>query len=195
MNPLSSFTYHRRHKRSTLLLVTLIALSTMGLFLMVGVLDSIPLRANASYLNQVSRVYPMSGSALEPGVISQIQIHPDVEQVVAENGLSISYPVLLGDEGLDLLGVSPGDANYLMQHAGMRLKSGRMFETRTNELVLSDAVARALELEIGDEIGRSVDEQFYRRVVAPFTVVGILESDPTAVNQNDLTPRFGFVSG
>lgn len=195
MNPLSPFTYYRRHKQNTLLLMILITLSTMALFLMVAVLDSIPLRANANYLTRVSRVYPLTGDALTPGVISQIQVHPDVERVVPENGLSISYPVLLGDEGLDLLGVSPTDADYLMQYAGMRLMDGRLFEERTNEVVLSDAVARALNLEVGDEIDQSVDKRFYARLVTPFTVVGILERDPMASTPEGSTPRFGFVSG
>jgi len=195
MNPLSPFTYYRRHKRNTLLLIILIALSTMALFLMVAVLDSIPLRANANYLTQVSRVYPLTGDGLAPGIVSQIQVHPDVERVVPENGLTISYPVLLGDEGLDLLGVSTEDADYLMQYAGMRLKNGRMFETRTNELVLSDAVARALNLEVGDEIDQSVDKRFYSRLVTPFIVVGIVERDPTAVTPDGPAPRFGFVAG
>lgn len=76
MNPLSPLTYYRRHKRSTLLLVALIAFSTIGIFLMVAVLDSIPLRVQASYLTQVSRVYPQAGDALEAGIVSQIQNHP-----------------------------------------------------------------------------------------------------------------------
>jgi hypothetical protein len=38
MNPLSPFTYYRRHRRSALLLMALIALATMVLYTIVGVL-------------------------------------------------------------------------------------------------------------------------------------------------------------
>ena len=48
MKPLSPLTYYRRHKRSTLLLVVLIVLATIGVFAMVAVLDSIPQRAQAN---------------------------------------------------------------------------------------------------------------------------------------------------
>ena len=45
-NPLSPFTYYRRHVRAALLQIALISLATVGLFILVGVLDTIPLRVN-----------------------------------------------------------------------------------------------------------------------------------------------------
>jgi len=50
MNPLSPFTDYRRHKRSALLQIALICLATVGLFILVGVLDTILARANAASL-------------------------------------------------------------------------------------------------------------------------------------------------
>ena len=41
---------------------------------------------------------------------------------------------------------TPDDARYLMAHCGVRLKAGRMFEPRTNEIVLLEEVVRALGL-------------------------------------------------
>lgn len=195
MNPLSPFTYYKRHKGRILLLVAIIALATMGLFLMVGVLDTIPLRANANYLNYVSRVYPKASNDLEPGVVSQLQIDQDVDRVVSETGLNINYPVLVGNESLRLLGISVEDANYLMEHSGLRLKEGRLFEPRTNEIVLTDEVARALDLQIGDKLGRSIDKSAYYSLVTELTLVGILERDPNVVLEKDITPRYGFLSG
>ena len=180
MNPLSPFTYYRRHKQSALLLVSLITLVTLGVHVMVSVLDSIPMRARVSYLTRLSRVYPTAASSLEPAVVSQIQSHPDVVRVVPDNGLSISPPTLIGRDNLRLMGVSQDDAQYLMAHCGVRLKQGRMFEPRTNEIVLSEEVARALGLQVGDQIDRSVNDEYYRVVVVPLTLVGILEGDPSA---------------
>jgi ABC-type antimicrobial peptide transport system permease subunit len=195
MNPLFPLTYYRRHKRSTLLLVTLIVLATIGIFMMVAVLDSIPLRAQASYLTEVSRVYPKAGDSLGAGIVSQIQVHPHVEKVILSNSLSINYPVLIGGENLNILGVSPSDADYMMQHAGLRIKEGRLFESRSNEIVLDEAIIRALNLQVGDEIARKVNERYYFSVVAPLKVVGILESDPAVSASKNLTPHFGFISG
>jgi len=191
MNPLSPRTYYLRHKRSALLQIALISLATVGLFILVGVLDTIPLRANVSYLTRFSRVIP-TGGALDPTVVSQIQTHPDVARTIPDNGLRISMPTLFGTDSQRLLGVSPEDAQYLMQHCGVRLKEGRMFEPRSNEIVLSEEVVRALDLELGSEIGRAIDQDYYETVSAPLVLVGILEGDP-AVNTGP-SVRVGFVS-
>jgi ABC-type antimicrobial peptide transport system permease subunit len=191
VNPLSPFTYYRRHKRSALLQIALISLATVGLFVLVAVLDTLPSRVNVSYLTKISRVIPV-GDALDPVVVSQVQTHPDVARTIPDNGLRISLPTLLGTDSQHLLGVSPQDARYLMQHCGVRLKEGRMFEPHTNEIVLSEQVARALDLELGSEIGRAIDPNYYGAVSAPLVLVGILEGDPT-VNPGP-SVRLGFVS-
>jgi len=187
MNPLSPATYYLRHKRSALLQIALVSLATLGLFILVGVLDTIPLRANVSYLTKLSRVTPTTG-ALDPATVSQIQTHPDVARVIPDNGLRFLLPTLLGTDSQRLLGVSPQDAGYLMQHCGVRLKQGRMFEPRTNEIVLSEEVARALDLELGSEIGRKIDPDYYRAIPTPLVLVGILEG------ASGTSARLGFVS-
>ncbi len=191
LNPLSPFTYYRRHKRSALLQIALISLATAGLFILVAVLDTIPLRANVSYLTKLSRVTPIGGT-LDPAVVSQIQTHPDVARAIPDNGLGIALPTLLGTDSQHLLGVSPQDAQVLMQQCGVRLKEGRMFEPRTNEIVLSEEVARALNLELGSEIGREIDPDYYEAISAPLVLVGILENDPEISSGPSV--RVGFVS-
>jgi ABC-type lipoprotein release transport system permease subunit len=178
MNPLSPFTYYRRHQGSALLQIALISLATAGLFVLVAVLDTIPQRANVSYLTKLSRVVP-TGHALDPAVVSKVQTHPDVAHVLPDNGLWISLPSLLGTESHRLLGVSPEDAQVVMQQCGVGLKEGRMFKPRTNEIVLSEEVARALDLEVGSEIGRAIDEDYYGDIPAPLVLVGILKGDPS----------------
>lgn len=191
MNPLSPLTYYRRHKRSALLQIALISLATVGLFVLVGVLDAIPSRSNVSYLTRLSRVIP-TGGALDPAVVSQIQTHPDVARAISDNGLWISLPTLLGTDSQRLMGVSPQDAQYLMQHCDLRLKEGRMFEPRSNEFVLSEEVARALDLELSSEIGRAIDQDYYEAASAPLVLVGILEGDPAA--NTGPSVRVGLVS-
>jgi ABC-type antimicrobial peptide transport system permease subunit len=191
MNPLSPLTYYRRHKKSALLQIALISLATSGIFILVGVLDVIPLRSDVSYLTKLSRVIPV-GAALDPATVSQIQTHPDVARTIPDNGLGISLPTLLGTDSQRLMGVSPQDAQILMQHCGVRLKEGRIFEPRSNEIVLSEEIARALDLQIGSEIGRAINQDYYGAVSAPLVLAGILEGDAT-VNRGP-SVRLGFVS-
>lgn len=192
MNPLSPVTFHLRHKRNTLLLMSLICLATMGLYLMVSVVDSISMRAQFIYLAKVSRLYPAGGDELEPGVVSQIETHSDVARVIRSNGVVITPPALIGNDRLRLIGVSPEDAQYLLSVCGVRLKEGRMFEPRTNEIVLSEEVVRALGLGLGDEIERSVNDMYYAAIPDPLMLVGILEGDP-AVNPGP-SVRIGLAS-
>lgn len=48
MNPHSPLTYYRRHRKSAMLLMGLITLATLGLYLMVAVLDSLHWRTPRS---------------------------------------------------------------------------------------------------------------------------------------------------
>ncbi len=192
MNPLSPLTYYRRHKRSALLLIALVALATLTLYTIVGVLDSLTLQLDTSYLSRISRIRPDTGQALEPGVIPQIQAHPDVARVVWDNGLTIAVPTLGGIDAMHLMGVPQDDMQYLMERCGLRLKEGRLLEPRTNEFVLSEETARALDLEIGDRIDRSIDESYYENVLEPLLLVGILEGDP--LTSSEPSVRVGFVS-
>ncbi len=200
VNPLSPLTYYRRHKRSALMLVALITLATVMLYTIVGVLDSLTLQLDLSYLSRISRVRPDTSQALEPGIIPQIQAHPDVARVVWDNGLTIAVPTLGGIDVLHLMGIPQDDVPYLMEHCGVRLKEGRLLEPRTNEFVLSEETARALGLELGDEIDRSIDGSYYENILEPLVLVGILEGDPsTALGTGPATSsgasvRVGFVS-
>lgn len=191
MNPLAPTTYYLRHKASALVQIAIVALATVSVFVLVSVLDAVPMRANVSYLTKLSRVAP-AGDSLDPGVVSHVQVYPGVQRAIPDNGLSISLPTLLGTESQRLLGVSPEDAQVLMQYCGVRLKSGRMFEPRRNEFVLSEEVSRALDLEIGDAIERGVDKGYYGSVSDPLVLVGILEGDPDVSAGPSV--RLGFVS-
>ena len=54
MNPLSALTYYRRHKRRALLLLSLITLTTLGIGVMVGALDSVMEHLQASTLGRLN---------------------------------------------------------------------------------------------------------------------------------------------
>lgn len=57
MNPLSSFTYYRRHKLSTSLLATLITLATLGLYVLVAVLEAIIALVAAAALAALNYIF------------------------------------------------------------------------------------------------------------------------------------------
>ena len=67
MNPLSPFTYYRRHKGQALLLLVLIGSLTLGVFVMVGVMTAVAGDTNPTrYLTRASRI--LAGQALDPAL-------------------------------------------------------------------------------------------------------------------------------
>jgi ABC-type lipoprotein release transport system permease subunit len=185
MNPLSPLTYYRRHKRQTLLLASLVALVTLGVTVMVGMLHPVMEHNAATVLGPLthfSLVYPTVGSSLEPAVVSQIRAHPDVAQAIPENGLGllINVPSLGIASSFRVLGLSEADVQVLMDASDLHLKEGRLLRPRTNEILLSEELASALGLRVGDQIGRSIDERYYFAIPTPLVLVGILEDDPSA---------------
>lgn len=161
---------------------------------MVGVLDSVLDTAynTANYLTKFSKVYPVIGNSLDPSVLSQIRAHPDVDRVITENGMQISWPSLFGGGSFNFFGVAEEDMNFLVDLSDVRLKEGRLLEARTNEVVLPEDIANALELQLGDRIGISIDKNYYYNIPTELVLVGILENDPiTGPSQGVL---IGFVS-
>jgi ABC-type lipoprotein release transport system permease subunit len=194
MNPLSPFTYYRRHKRQTLLLMSLISLMTFGVCVMVGLIDSIwkEMYDGQRYLTRVSMV-SATGLSLDAGIASQIRARPDVAHVIQEKGVEIVIPSLIFRPA-HLFGVTEADRQVLMDTCALRLKEGRLPRPRTNEMVLSEEIVNAMGIRIGDQIGRSTDESqtdddVYGNIPVPLELVGILEGTGSEPHI-----RAGFVS-
>ncbi len=184
MNPLSPLTYHRRRSGNTVLLVGLIALATLGISIMVGMLYPILEHTTIAVLGPLSHfslVYPTAGSAPEASAVSQIRAHSDVARAVPENGAGVylNVPSLVVQSTSRVLGLTHGDVEYVLDTCGLHLKEGRLLRPHTNDLLLSEEFAGALGVRVGDQIDRSVDENKYRAIPTPMQVVGILESDPS----------------
>jgi ABC-type lipoprotein release transport system permease subunit len=188
MNPLSPLTYYRRHKVQALLLVGLITLTTIGIYLIVGILDSSVERNSINLLTRFSYI-----QSDDPTVVAQIRAHPDVAHVIPEIDIPISAPSLVGGLAqFAVIGAPEDSLPTLVDVCNVRLKEGRLPHPRTNEIVLSEEIVRALDLHIGDQIGRTINEQYYGFVPTELTLVGILES--TFSIDREPKVRIGFAS-
>ncbi len=191
MNPLSPFTYYRRHKRSALLLIGMVALVTMGVHAMISVTDSFLEYGLYSihYLSNLTRVSATDG--LDAATTAQIRAHPDVAHAIPENGVEIGVPMPGIPLIFPVLGVTENNLPVVMEACNLRLKQGRLIEPRAAEIVLSAEIAQPLGLHLGDSVSRQTNENYYAGFVTELTVVGILESVPS-----DTAPpaRAAFVS-
>jgi hypothetical protein len=180
MNPLSIWTYYRRHKRRTALLLALIAMTVASLYLLPALsLETFfgPERTISRYLQRFNAVQSKLDRELDPTVISQIRAHPDVAMVLPKNSVEIRVPNVGGiDFSFNLFGLQEGDAATVMAQCDVVLKQGQPLQPRTNNLLLSEEIVAALDLKIGDTIDRSIDDS-YRAIPSPLKLVGILSGD------------------
>jgi ABC-type lipoprotein release transport system permease subunit len=178
MNPLSIWTFYRRHKWRAFLLLSVSLLVTVGIYLMVALIWGIyvePGRANHMFLSKFSVVTPGTNN---PAVLAQIRANPDVARIIPTSSIWITVPGLIagGGAGFDLWGLNEEDMLYILERCGATLKEGQLPAPRTNGLLLSEEVAASLDLQVGDTIHDSIDSELYGSVAAPLEVVGILES-------------------
>jgi ABC-type antimicrobial peptide transport system permease subunit len=181
VNPLSPLTHHRRNKRRALMLTVLLALAVMGLYLLVGLMQETyitPLYTINRYLTKFSLVQPDGANTLDPAVTAQIRAHPDVAQVLPQNNVEILVPNVGGlSFDFRLLGLREAAVAQVLAHSGVTLVEGQLPQPRTNGVVLSQEIATALNLEIGDTFDWTKDDIAYASIVSPLQVVGILFGD------------------
>jgi ABC-type lipoprotein release transport system permease subunit len=179
MNPLSPLTYHRRHKHRGLMLTALLALAVMGLYLVFGLLQETyitPLYTINQYLTKFSLVQPEMAMTLDPAVVTKVRAHPDVAQVLSQNNVEIAVPTGV-DTPFRLIGLQEADVDMVLAQCGVTLIEGQLPQPRTNGLALSQELATALNLKIGDELVRTENETGYANIASPLELVGILSGD------------------
>ena len=183
VNPLSAFSYHRRHKGRATLLISLSILITAGLYLMVALLWTVFIehgRSNFMFLSRFSVVMPQSNEyGPDPGVIAHIRANPDVAQVIPTKSIWIALPgVMAGSSsGFSILGLNENDVLHIMEKCGATLEEGQLLRPQSNGLMLSEEVAASLNLQVGDTIDATKNSDLYGSIITPQEVVGILKSD------------------
>jgi ABC-type antimicrobial peptide transport system permease subunit len=185
VNPLSPFIYYRRHKGRALMLTALLALAVMGLYLLVGLMQESYITPNFTvnrYLSRFSLVEP-DLNTLDPATSAEIRTHPGVAHVLPQNSVEITVPNV-GGLGFyfRLLGLQEADVDTVLVQSGVALAEGQLPQPHTNGVALSQEVAAALDLSVGDTLDRAKDEDHaffakYANIVSPLEVVGILEGD------------------
>ena len=194
MNPLSPFVYYRRHKGQGLLLLVLIAALTLGVQ-MVYSLTNVAGGTVLYSFHHLTRMSHVSFSGTSDTTIAaiagQIRAREDVAHVLPENGLRINAPAVIGVSEFPILGVTATDLPVVMDACGLRLRAGRLLEPRAAEIMLSEELARALDLQIYDSVSREIDEDLYPAIVTELTLVGVLESVPSTAGPK---VRAGFAS-
>jgi ABC-type lipoprotein release transport system permease subunit len=188
-NPLSSWTFHLRHRRRSVALLLSIGSMVLGVafppFVTALLFDAAwPLFL--SYSSHASIVSPPSTyQAVDPVVLAQIRAHPAVAHVIPVRSLSMATDWVLYEYPLPVYGVHERDWQTLLDVYGLHVGEGELPQPRAGQIVLTRALAMNRGLSVGDGLGRPVHER--DNVPTELTIVGLLDS--TAVG---LTDRKGY---
>jgi hypothetical protein len=181
VNPLSPFTYSRRHKVWALALAGLMALASAAVYLVIGLLYETyitPLYVTNRYLTKFSLAQSDSETALDPAAAEAIRANPDVERTFPQRNLELWVPNLgVTVSPFRLIGLREEDRGAVLDLCGVELAEGRLPAPGTNEAALSREIAAALGLEVGGTMEWSQDEMAYASIAGPLTVVGLLSGE------------------
>ena len=183
--PLSSWTFVFRHRRRSILLLAAIGLMVLGValprFLNTAQNDSM-LPSYLSYTSHASIVSPgFTYREIPPDVIAQIRVHPTVAHVIPVKTLRMVTNVPMYGElaPMPVYAVREQDLPILLDTYDLRLGEGEMVQPRSDQIVLTSALARNRNLDVGSTIGHPVNER--DEMPTELTVVGLLESNGSAL--------------
>ena len=186
MNPLSTWTFYRRHKGHAALMLGLSIAVTIGLYSLVALVWGVlvePARMAYTAYSEFSLVTPWSSEeGPGPGVQARLQSNPDIARVIPSMLIRTELPGLMPGQGFqfDLLGLMEEDLVFLLDRFAATVKDGRLPQPGAAEIVLSEDVANMLDVQVGDSY-LATSLEFYAGMDAPpepvaFQVVGILDS-------------------
>jgi ABC-type lipoprotein release transport system permease subunit len=201
-NPLSALTFFARHRRRGLLLIFATGLMVLGVAFpafVVSMLSDSTAPLFLSYLIQGSIVSSGPLPAVDSTILAQIRSHPAVAHVIPVKTLTMMVTFPPGVRGeMPVYAVHEQDLDPLLNAYGLHLATGALIQPRSNQIMLTRALAQNRGLSVGTTVGEPVCE--YDGIPTEMIVAGLLEStgpEPGERAGYDLpsTPRWmGFAS-
>jgi ABC-type lipoprotein release transport system permease subunit len=180
LSPLSSWVFYLRHRRRGLALLLSTGLMVLGVafppFVGAMIFDSVwPLQI--SYSSHVGIVSPApTYQAVDPAVLAQIRAHPGVAHLIPVRVLSMVTNAIPAESPLPVYAVREGDMQTLLDVYGLHVGEGELIRPRSDQIVLTRALAQNRGLGVGDAVGRPVNEM--DGMPTALTIAGLL--DPAA---------------
>jgi hypothetical protein len=201
-NPLSTWTFHLRHRRRSLALLLCTGLMVLGVtlpaFVSTMLIDAVwPFVL--SYASHTSLVSPApTYQAMDPAVLAEIRAYPAVADVIPVKAMTMMANVVPFEFPMPVYGVREDDMPALLALFDLHIAEGEMIQPRSGQIVLTRALARNRGLRVGDKVGRSVHEM--DSMPTELTIVGLLDSQTRGLTERKgyripTAPRWaGFVS-
>lgn len=178
-NPLSAAVYLKRNFAKTAPLMGVIILAVMLIAGIVSLINSIPysIKVIYSYSKNYVAVTPRGNPFLTPLLRQAVEQNSPVEleRVITIQGSGIQVKSIVGNWPFVVLGLESGDMDYYLNRLKGKLVDGRLPRPGEPEAVISEPLARNLNLKIGDILQKPLDsDNFSPKEVK---VVGIANSE------------------
>ena len=174
ISALSPLTYFHRNLGKTLPMVFVIMLSVTMVASVVSIIDSIDLTVFTlyGYNRFLTGVTPRNGLAIEADQLSKIRQLPEMGDFYPTHSYTVLVKTIFGKMPFPLFGMEAKGRAELLQRCHVHLSQGRLPAEGTAEAVVSDDVARNLDLKVGDIISQPNSQDAYAPV--PVHLVGLL---------------------
>jgi len=179
MNPLSPSTFLLRNARQTIPLTLVLVLAVMLVAGIISMINSIPLsiRTIYSYSKGFTGVTPRGDATQTQPILNEIKRESPVEidRVITCRTAATVVQSIVGKWAFYAVGMSQPDIDYYLQRQGVTSIDGRKPEPGEAAAIISEPVARNLNLQIGSELLGPTKEEGY----SPFkvSVAGIAKTD------------------
>jgi ABC-type lipoprotein release transport system permease subunit len=179
LRPLAPSTYLLRNLGKTAPLVGVIMLAVMLVAGIIAMIDSIPysIRTTYNYSQEMVGITPRGDPTQTPLILDDVRKHSPVpiERIVICRVSSTQIHSIVGKWPFYVLGLSRPDMEFYLQRQHSTGITGRLPEDGKPECVVSDPVAKNLDLKIGSAVqGPDQDESWSPSKVR---VVGIAHTD------------------
>lgn len=178
-NPLSASTYLKRNLSKTAPLMGVIILAVMLIAGIVSLINSIPysIKVIYAYSKNYVAVTPRGNPWLTPLLKQTVEKNAPVEldRVLTIRGSGIQVKSIVGNWPFAVLGLEPNDMAYYLDRLSGKVIHGRLPESGKPEVVISEQLARNLNLKIGGVLQKPNDTDNYSP--QEVLVVGIAKSE------------------
>lgn len=177
-HPLAPATYLARNAGKTIPLVAVVMFAVMLIMGIVGMINSIPysIRDIYRYSQQSVAVSPRGDPSMTPKMIEQIKKSPiPIERLILCRASGSQVRSIVGKWPFVMLGMTTADMKYYLKRLDAEDISGRLPAEDKPEALISEPVARNLNLKLGSIIqGPETQESYSPQNVK---VVGIANTD------------------
>ena len=174
-SPLSPLTYFRRCPGRTLPMAFVIVLAVAAVASVVTIVHSIDLTVFTlyGYNRYLTGITPRNALTIPEDQMAKVRTIPELGEVCPSHSYQVMVKTIFGKMFFPIFGLDEHGRTLAMQRVGVSLATGRLPVDGEPEMVMSEDVARNLNLKLGDVVSSPESQDAYAPI--PIKLVGTLK--------------------